>query len=502
MTKWFSSVWSDIKAEVSGFVRQNTFWKKLLFIYTVYFVGILSLLQANYLYKTDISRVAEVRYSVANWGHSGRWLNDLFILLFHFDTYPRDISPLSELLAILALSLASMILVHVLCKKTTYMRLFFSSVVGLNPYYFQVLSYVFDCLFYSIGVLAAVVPFLFYRKNRAFYVASAISFLCCYLIFQSTISIYMVIITYLFWKDYQKGEVSIKGLVKKILVTVAVFFAISFVYYVIVQLAFPPNTPARNQSALCDLANCWQVFSSNFHRATVRMFYGHWKGTPMGYAFVLVLGAFLLYQIKTALGSKRACPKVIHVLVAVGTFLLMLLFILLWTMFFTFMYWNARIWTAVGPCFAVMMLAMSEEKGLRWRRVFTVSSFVLTWGCIVFITRVGNLIEVQKRYESFFMFSLAQDLSAHNVNEVIFKGKSTVHSPIVLSMAKEYPILVDLVTGLQRKYNRFNYYLINFYRPEVKICQNQKRTMNKVLFKKMDYTFVQINDTCVEVRLK
>ena len=246
MTKWFSSAWNDIKTEVLSFVRQNDFWKKLLFIYSVYFVGFLSLIQANYLYKTDLSRVGEqAPYNVANWGHSGRWLNDLFTLIFHFDTYPRDISPLSQLLAIFVLSIASMILVRVVCKKTTYMKLLVSSVIGLCPYYLQVFSYVFDCLFYSIGVFTAIAPFLFYKRDKAFYVTSAVGLTCCYLIFQSTISIYMVIVTYLFWADYQNSDVLFKDLVKKVFLTVAVFFVVSLGYYVLVQSAFSPNVPAR-----------------------------------------------------------------------------------------------------------------------------------------------------------------------------------------------------------------------------------------------------------------
>ena len=502
MTKWFSSAWNDIKTEVLSFVRQNDFWKKLLFIYSVYFVGFLSLIQANYLYKTDLSRVGEqAPYNVANWGHSGRWLNDLFTLIFHFDTYPRDISPLSQLLAIFVLSIASMILVRVVCKKTTYMKLLVSSVIGLCPYYLQVFSYVFDCLFYSIGVFTAIAPFLFYKRDKAFYVASAVGLTCCYLIFQSTISIYMVIVTYLFWADYQNSDVLFKDLVKKVFLTVAVFFVVSLGYYVLVQSAFSPNVPARRQSALCEWANCWQVFSSNFRRAITERLCGPWVGTPMGYAFSTVLLAFLIYQIKSALSNKRMCPKIIHVVVAIGAFSLMLLFILLWTMFFTFMYWNARIWIAVGPCFAVMMLAMFNEQNVKLRKVFVVVSVILTWGCVVFANVVGNLIEIQKRYESFVLFGLAQDLSQFPDKEFTFNHR-TIQSPIVKKRGERYPILRDLATGMQTKYRRFRDYVIGFYRPELVMCKNKKRSMDKEVFKREEYTFVQINDTCIEVRFK
>ena len=81
MKKVFKAFMSDIKSAFLTFIHQDNFWKKFAFVYGTYFIGILSLLQANYLYKTDLSRVANAPYEIVNWSGSGRLLNDLFIFL-------------------------------------------------------------------------------------------------------------------------------------------------------------------------------------------------------------------------------------------------------------------------------------------------------------------------------------------------------------------------------------------------------------------------------------
>ena len=218
----------------------------------------------------------------------------------------------------------------------------------------------------------------------------------------------------------------------------------------------------------------------------------------MGYAFIGVLLSFLVYVLYQAYQNKRTYPRAVHIFVALSTIFLMLFFIILWTMFFTFIYWNARIWAAFGICFATMMLATTNEDNKIMRRIFMTTSFILMWGCIVFANRVGNLLEIQKRYESFVFFTLAQDLTKFPHKDLIFDFKP-ISSPVVKSKAKQYPVIRDLVTALQPKYNRFNYYFIRFYRPDIKICRDQRQKMNKVVLKNAHHKFIQINNNCLKV---
>jgi len=268
--------WKDvkrfIKKETLGFIKQDGFFKKFIFTYLVYFLGILSIIQANFLYKTDVQRVAEDVWGDGNWRHAGRFLNDLLVYIFHFDSYPRDISPLSQLIGIFFLSIASMILVYCLCKKRGYLAFFFSTVLGLSPYFLQIISYNFDCLFYSASVLFVVVPFLFYKNDRAFYLISALGLFLAYSSWQASISIYMIIVTYLFWLDFCNPKISVKSWLKKMLFTVGVFLAISFGYLIILHLFPVKGSVVAIQGGFCPLSECWAVFEKKYEESNGWLF--------------------------------------------------------------------------------------------------------------------------------------------------------------------------------------------------------------------------------------
>jgi len=237
-------------------------------------------------------------------------------------------------------------------------------------------------------------------------------------------------------------------------------------------------------------------------KATVGYFFTHWNNTLMGYAFLSVLILFTMHVIKKSIQVKRQnIPLPLRIGIGLVCAFLMMLFIVLWTMFFTFIYWNARIWVGFGACFVVMMLSMLEEDN-RWLcRVMKFASVALTWGCIVFATRVGNLMDIQKRYEDFVFTTLSQDLTqVPKVKQVRFKFQ-VIRSPIVKKQAQRYPILKDLVSGVQTQYLRAYAYYFDYYRPDLSQCRDLTVQNKKVLLKNAHHKLTQINDACVEIEI-
>lgn len=497
---FFADVKNGFVSGVSSFFKADGFLKKFTFVYAVYFLGFLSILQANFLYKTDVQRVAmEVRK--ADWRHSGRFLNDLLVFIFHFDSYPQDISPLAQLIGIAFLTLSSLILVRMVAKKENYLALFLSVLLGLSPYFLQVFSYNFDCLFYSASVFFVIFPFLFYKDNKTFYVISLLGVLLAYMSWQASISIYMIVATYFFWRDFCSKEVPFMQLMKKIIITVVLFLFTSVFYVCLVHMIWIDHSVIALQGNFCELSKCKDVFLFNFKKATLGYFFLHWKNTPIGYAFLSVILLFCVYVLKFAMQkNKKMLP--LTVLTSILCVCFMLFFIVLWTMFFPFIYWNARIWVGVGACFAVMMLAMTNEKSNILRKIMMIFCFALTWGCIVFAARVGNLMDIQKRYETFVFTTLSQDLTQFpEVKKVIFKHRK-IHSPVIKVHAEQYPLLKDIVSGLQTQYFRFKAHFFDFYRPDLSVCDNWKEEYHKVLLKNAHHKFTQINDNCVKIDLK
>ena len=501
LVNFIKEIKTTIADGVCSLVKSPNFFKNFAFTYAIYFFGLLSILQANFLYKTDIQRVAERGES--NWRHSGRFLNDLFVYIFHFDSYPRDISPLSQLIGVVFLTFSSLILVRLIAKKESYLALFFSSVLGLSPYFLQVISYNFDCLFYCASVFFVVFPFLFYKNNKTFYFTSVIGILFTYMSWQASISVYMITAAYLFWRDFCNKDISLKQLMKKVIMTVLVFLLSSLFYVGLVHWIPVKGSVIVMQGSFCKLSECLDVFSKNFKEATNGYFFLHWKNTPMGYAFLAIIASFTLYVLKTSFQSAKSKKMyLINDVIGVLCVCCMLFFIVLWTMFFPFIYWNARIWVGFGACFVIMMLAMTNERARFLRKIMMLFCFILTWGCIVFAARVGNLMDVQKRYESFVLTSLSQDLTHFPKVKEYFFVQRNVHSPVVMKHARKYPILSDLVTGMQTHWVRIYAYFTEFHRPDMKACRNKKIKYKKVLLNNPLHKFTQINDTCVQIDLK
>ena len=72
-------------------------------------------------------------------------------------------------------------------------------------------------------------------------------------------------------------------------------------------------------------------------------------------------------------------------------------------------------------------------------------------------------MDIQKRYEAFFFTTLSQDLTQFpEVKKVIFEHRK-IHSPVVKVHSKEYPLLSDIVSGLQTRYFRFKAHFFDFY---------------------------------------
>lgn len=490
-----------VKTRIKEIIKQPHFVRNFICTYLAYLIGYAAIFQANCLYKTDWSRASGFQGEFTNWRHSGRIINDILTYLFNFSAVPQDISPLTQLLAMVFLTLTSVILTQVICHKITYRALLVSVVVGLCPYYLQVFSYVFDSVYYSLATLIAVIPFLFYRDNRAFYISSVVCLLWCLMSFQATISIYMIVVAYLFYRDYQENKVSVLHLSAKMGITMLLFILTGVLYYAAVHLIYSGNSPALFQSEICKLSECGDLFVKNVKRATAGYFYRHWKNTALGWAFVSIFAAFIVFQIKQGWISRRKAGKIVNVVAAVIVPFVLLAFIGLWTMFFTFIYWNARIWVGTGVCLAIMLLAMRNETNKYLRRTFYTLSVIMVWGCVVFANRVGNLLDAQNKYVDFKIMTVSQDLSNTQVKGIKFMP-NTIHSPVVLVRAKEYPILTDLVAGIQHKWRRFTDYYFGFYRPDLHWCSSQRVDYRQVIVDNPHHKMTQINDGCIEIEMR
>ena len=184
----------------------RSFLKPAFIMSGVYLLGILTIIRANVLYRDDIWRAAD---GSRGWlfGGFSRYISEFLSIFIHADVVLTEISPLLQLLAILILSLSSVLLVYIIGnKKITVVGLLASIPLGLSPYFLECLSYKFDASYMALSILASIVPFLFITRKVFFLLISIISLLIMCSTYQAASGIYMMIAVVLCFQHWNSRE--------------------------------------------------------------------------------------------------------------------------------------------------------------------------------------------------------------------------------------------------------------------------------------------------------
>lgn len=177
----------------------------LITIFLIYQVVILSIGIINYPYIDDISRRRNGSPGFAK--TYSRWGSEIASWMVQGSRHLTDMGLTSHILTGLILSVASVIALYVLSKKMTILPAIASTIIGLNPWFLQCISFRFDSPFMALSVLFSLIPFLWWEKNRYLFFATSIVslFLMCNT-YQSSSGIYIVMVLSLTLKDLLAGE--------------------------------------------------------------------------------------------------------------------------------------------------------------------------------------------------------------------------------------------------------------------------------------------------------
>lgn len=189
---------------------ENRFWKKYFYaLTTVYVLGILSIIRANYNYMDDFGRVL---YGYRGWDDFSRYISFYGSVILHSDGILNDISPLPQLLAAVIMGLAGTVLICVFSKDKEFSWINVAAVVplGLSPYFLECFSFKFDAPYMALSVLASVTPLLFIncdKRLNLLAICSGTLVMC--MTYQASSGIYVLGLLFLI-ASYWNNAVSIK----------------------------------------------------------------------------------------------------------------------------------------------------------------------------------------------------------------------------------------------------------------------------------------------------
>jgi len=417
----------------------RSFLKPSLILLGVYFLGILTIIRANFLYRDDIWRAAE---GARGWFlYFSRHITEILSIFVHADSVLTDISPLPQLLAILMLSVSSVLLVYIIGnKKITTVGLLASIPLGLSPYFLECLSYKFDSPYMALSILVSIVPFLFIARKKAFLFISVLSLLVMCMTYQASSGIYMMMVVVLCFQYWNSREKTNKEIISFLGIAAFAFcFAMLFFRFFLMR----PYGLEESEYASTLMFSASHILSGTLdnikeYAMTINHDFGMiWK---IGIAIV-----FLFFITKSIYRSAQV--KILSFFISI--LVIVLSFILSFGVYFLLEapLFEPRAMYGLGAFLAIMCISVISD----YKKIASVAVLALNWCFLVFAFSYGNALADQARYAEFRITILMHDLgglypNAGKEGNFTLQLKNAIEfTPVVKNIAKHYPVIEKLV---------------------------------------------------------
>ena len=444
-----------VKQEINDCIAEIDFrslLKPSLILFGVYLLGILTIIRANFLYKDDVWRATEGLRVWINWS---RYITEFFSIFVHADTNLTEISPLTQLLAIFLISVSSVLLVYILTRKITVIRLLASIPLGLFPYFLECLSYKFDSIYMALSVFVCIFPFLFIARKKAFLLVSIISLLIMCMTYQPSSGIYMLIVVILCFQYWNRKEKSNKEILSFLGLSAFAFcFAMLFFRFFLMK-----PVSSDDVYAFTTMHPISQIISGTLNNI---INYAKIINNDLGVIWKIGIVLVLLFFITKAI-HMTAQKKIFSFFASI--LFIVLSFILSYGVYslLALPLFYPRALYGFGVFLAIMCIYIVSD----YKKIAVISVLALNWCFLVFAFSYGNALADQKRYREFRIGLLLNDLNTLNLEQgeekkLIQIDNFIEFTPLVKNIAKHYPVIEKLVSYKLNDFTDYFYFLIYF----------------------------------------
>ena len=428
----------DIKSSIKVFLSKyySIFSKPTLFIFFIFFLALLPLFRANVNYIDDSERALN---GGRDWAYlHSRWTSEYLSVFIHADSKLRDIAPLTQILAILLISLSSVILCWVISeKKLTRLGVLLAAFLGLSPFFLECFAFKFDSPYMALSILASIFPFLFAFKNKMlFFATSFLGLLIMLTTYQLSSGVYIMIVIFLLFNYWNNKSLSVREMIDFIFVSVVSYFSalvVFRIFFLQTKIFSYNNFFSINKMPLGIIGNIKDNFEEIINN--------------FNYTWVYILALMIiLFVTKSMIISKQ--NKILSLILASATLSLMFIFFQGFFIFVDKVGSVPRYFVGVNAFIAIVALFLARPPF----RFFATPAVVLLYCFFIFSFMFGNALEYQKNYKTFFATMLIGDLSKiivedhrDNENSNIYFMDSIGNAPGVKSLQKDYPIIKHLI---------------------------------------------------------
>lgn len=209
-----------------------------LLIFIIYSVVNINVGLAEYPYIDDIGRQLQGYSGFSE--HYSRYLSEYSARLIQGGDHLTDLGLTPHILSACFLSLASLILLFVLYpnKKISFITACVSTIIGINPWFLEPLSFRFDNPFMTLSILVSIIPFIFWDNKKIFGIMSVVGiFLMCNS-YQASSGVYIMVTMTLIFLELLQGSY-FKEEIPKIVISI-LSYVVGLVLYRIQLFIKPP----------------------------------------------------------------------------------------------------------------------------------------------------------------------------------------------------------------------------------------------------------------------
>ena len=404
----------------------------------IYYLAITALVRANFNYIDDQGRVL---YGYREWVNFSRYLSEYLSVFVNFDKQLTDISPITQFIAIVILSLASIILIHLFCgaRKVSMVDIIAIVPLGINPYFMECMAYKFDSPYMALSILGSVFPFIFINNARKFFVTSIIGVLIMCNTYQAASGIYVLVVLFKLLLDWIHGTNWKLCIRKGILAAVAYVLAI-----LIFRLCFMHSIDTYVGTQMAPLNTLFWTIGQNAHRYVKLISQDFPKIWKIVIAVLTV--SFVISAVWKSRQNKLISAMLTILLLSAGLFIsyggYMALVKPLWATraFYGFGVFLALIALSTTALFKEMFDGIPLKIGL----------IALTWCFFVFASTFGNALAEQKHYTDFRTNLAVADLNrlynGEDGKKRVFQIQGNIGKSLVVErMGRRIPVLNRLV---------------------------------------------------------
>ena len=432
-------------SEVKLFLK--TYWKPLLFIFLFYCFSFLAIIRANEYYVDDTGR-AVIGYG---WTSDFKRYSSTFLSFFllNMNTKVVDLSPFTQIFALLLTAFSSVFLCLILSgkkngAKLSTLSLVLSTFLGIAPYSISLWIYKFDAPCMALALFVSIVPFLFRSgKNRFLYpVASIFCLLILWTSYQAFSGVYSLLCLLIVVNELTSKKKT-KPTIRFLLISVGSYLLSAILYKILPDVGLAPSYRSTEIFGMLELVpgiinNLRALF------ATI------WSDFPLAWK-VLLSATIVVFPLSFIFKKGNHAKNF-----GIGFLTLLAIFT---TCFGPFLALKELALQPRSLCaFSVALACLGIILGNNLKKklqLLSIPSLLLIYSFMIFSFALGNALAGQKAYSTFRNSTLASDLSRLYPDSSEFSQKQVQIlgdiglSAVTKHASESYPLIPRIIDESQ-----------------------------------------------------